>query len=356
MAIYELQSDKLEKLPRTSFGQSGIKERQDLQRILRAQLDVICPDTLILGEEYGGWDESRRRIDLLGLDKDANLVVIELKRTEDGGHMELQAIRYAAMVSTMTFEQAVNVRQEFQADNNIEGDPADHILRFLGWPKPVEEDFAQNVNIVLVSSDFSKELTTAVLWLNSFDLDIRCVRLSPYQFEDRLLLDVQQVVPLPEAAAYQIQVRAKNQKERRSREGGSDWTRYDVRVDDQLYERQYKRRAILIIVSTLVKRGISPERIAELIPCTMNRAWTSCQGTLDSDQFIESGTRDAKAEGKNFDAGRWFCDKDELLQFEDRTFAFSNQWGTDTPAAMQNLTAAYPEFNISVEPSPPLGD
>jgi len=31
-------------------------------------------------------------------------VAIELKRTEDGGHMELQSTRYAAMVSTMTFD------------------------------------------------------------------------------------------------------------------------------------------------------------------------------------------------------------------------------------------------------------
>lgn len=29
----------------------------------------------------------------------ANLVIIELKCTQDGGHMELHAIRYAAMVA-----------------------------------------------------------------------------------------------------------------------------------------------------------------------------------------------------------------------------------------------------------------
>ena len=38
----------------------------------------------------------RRRIDLLGNDRDTNLVIIELKRNDDSGHMELQAIRYAA--------------------------------------------------------------------------------------------------------------------------------------------------------------------------------------------------------------------------------------------------------------------
>ena len=51
---------------------------------------------LVVAEEFGDWEESKRRIDLLGLDRDATLVVIELKRTDDGGHMELQAIRYAA--------------------------------------------------------------------------------------------------------------------------------------------------------------------------------------------------------------------------------------------------------------------
>jgi hypothetical protein len=35
------------------------------------------------------------------------LEVTALKRTEDGGHMELQALRHAAMVSTMTFDQLV---------------------------------------------------------------------------------------------------------------------------------------------------------------------------------------------------------------------------------------------------------
>lgn len=36
---------------------------------------------MVIAEEFGEWEDSKRRIDLLGLDREANLVVIELKRT-----------------------------------------------------------------------------------------------------------------------------------------------------------------------------------------------------------------------------------------------------------------------------------
>ncbi|WP_229262130.1 hypothetical protein [Duganella guangzhouensis] len=61
---------------------------------------------MVLAEEFGDWVGANRRIDLLCLDDQANLVIVELKR-DNSAHMELQALRYAAMVSTMRFDQAV---------------------------------------------------------------------------------------------------------------------------------------------------------------------------------------------------------------------------------------------------------
>ena len=40
--------------------------------------------------------------------------------------------------------------------------------------------------------------------LNERGLDIRCVRIKPYGSRDNLLLDVQQVIPLPEAQTYAL--------------------------------------------------------------------------------------------------------------------------------------------------------
>lgn len=213
MAIFEMSNDRITPLAETSFGAVAVYERGDLQRLLREHIDVLEDGLMVIAEEFGDWIDSSRRIDLLCLDRDANLVVIELKRTADGGHMELQAIRYAAMVSAMTFDQLVNAcarhRNPGKPDTN---EAKATILEFLGWSSPDEDRFAQEVRIILASADFGRELTTAVVWLNDHGLDIRCVRLKPYQTaEGRLLIDVQQLIPLPEVADFQTQIGVKRQ-------------------------------------------------------------------------------------------------------------------------------------------------
>jgi hypothetical protein len=217
MAIYEITKDQIRAVSETSFGKAGVRERGDLQRLLRQQVQIVSPDTLVIAEEFGDWEDSRRRIDLLGLDRNANLVVIELKRTDDGGHMELQALRYAAMISTMTFDKVVEAYANYLEKLGREGDARSLVLDFLEWDEPNDEEFAQRVRIILVSGEFSREITGTVMWLNDYDLDIRCIRLKPYNLDGRTLMDVQQIVPLPEATSYQVQLREKEQKKREGR-------------------------------------------------------------------------------------------------------------------------------------------
>jgi len=49
------------------------------------------------------------------------------------------------------------------------------------------------------------------------DLDIRCIRVVPYHDNGRVLVNVQQIIPLPEANDYQIQIREKEYQERKER-------------------------------------------------------------------------------------------------------------------------------------------
>lgn len=348
MAIYELKDSRIEALEETSFQAQGLRERQDLQRLLQDQIQVVDPDVMVLAEEFGRWDDSKRRIDLLGLDRDARLVVIELKRTEDGGHMELQALRYAAMVSRMTFEQAVEAHDRWLKAKGRQPDAEKNILSFLGWEEAEEERFGQDVRIVLVSGDFSKELTTSVLWLNERDLDVRCVRMKPYVNEGRVLVDVQQVIPLPESGEYVVQVREKERRERQARESSRDYTRYDVTIDGELHERQAKRRAIHRVANALCSKGATPEEIAELIPWRVSNLWRSTDGEVDADEFAERMRADADDGGPAWSPRRWHGSDDALIYSGGRTWALSNGWGARTGEAIQNLLEQWPNSGIEV--------
>jgi len=353
MAIYEFKSDRIAKLSETSFAEAGLRERTDLQRLLRENIDVIAPDTLVIAEEFGDWEDSRRRIDLLAVDKDANIVVIELKRTDDGGHMDLQAIRYASMVSTITFEQAATIYARHLEQIGGDGQTARaDLLEFLGGDETGIDEFAQDVRIVLASAEFSKEITTSVLWLNDHGTDIRCVRLKPYFLDDRLLVDVQQLIPTPEAADYQVQIQEKSRRERQARVSNADFTRFDLQIGSERFTSMWKRNAIFKICKRLCDSGIKPSELSALFSWRSNRLWFVVDGELDSDQFETAASAMASARGASFHANRWFCEENELVRSDGKTFAMSNQWGEPNwGRAMTLLKQRYPDLQIEFHPT-----
>lgn len=216
MSIYRMQADSFSAIKAITFAEAGLRERADLQRRIKANVDILSPSLMVIAEEFADWTDSNRRIDLLCLDKEASLVVVELKRSEDAGHSELQALRYAAMVATMTFRQLVDIHARYGSKEPQKAE-AD-ILAFLEWASPQEEEFGEDVRIILAAADFSREVTTTVLWLNTRGIDIRCVRLKPYRLEDgSLIVDAQQIIPLPEAGDYLTKIKDKRDEERRGR-------------------------------------------------------------------------------------------------------------------------------------------
>ncbi len=213
MTLYRVSPEKLESVPRTSFSAESLLERKDIQRLLRGDITPIGDDLMVIAEEFGDWEDSNRRIDLLCLSKSAGLVVVEIKRTEDGGHMELQAIRYAAMVSSMTLDQVIEAHSRTKGGEMETAQSA--VLDFLELTSQEEAELTGEVRIVLVSADFSTELTTAVLWLNRQELDITCIRLRPYRMGSEVLIDATQIIPLPEAADYAVKMRAQEKEKRK---------------------------------------------------------------------------------------------------------------------------------------------
>ena len=67
---------------------------------------------------------------------------------------------------------------------------------------------------MLVAANFRKEVTSTVLWLIGHGIRAQCFRVVPYGFGQELLIDLQQIIPTPEAADYMIGMAAKESEEK----------------------------------------------------------------------------------------------------------------------------------------------
>jgi hypothetical protein len=347
MPLYELNASSIAKLERVDFSTVGLLERADLQRLLRDHVDVIAPDTLVISEEFSSWDRSDRRIDLLAVDRQARLVIIELKRTTDDSQLDLQALRYAAMVSQMTFEEAVETYRSYLDKRGIQAEPAKALLEFFGWPEPTAGRFGEDVRVVLAAADFSAEVTSTVLWMNERDLDFRCVRLQPYRLGSSLLLDVQQIIPLPEAADYQVQIRQKQREVRAAAEQSSDWTRYDVTTEDGVNHALYKREVVFAAVRQLVRRGKSPVKIEE---AAGKRLFEIVDGTIDGATFQAELVR--RRPKDPIAAKRFFVRDDQLFHADEKTYALTNQWSKGSMETLLTaLTSRFGDYGFTARPA-----
>jgi hypothetical protein len=203
--------DQLQAVEATTFSKIGIRERDDLQRWVLRLPDLLQEPLLVVTSEFDRFDKSDRRLDILALDAAGRLVVVELKRELEGSFADQQAIRYAAFCSTMTMEEVVREMADY---HQIEQDEAERkIQTFLGTGE-LPELSAQPRIILAGSSLDDQELTSTVLWLRTFGIDISCVELVPYQLPNGgpVAIVPRTIIPLAEAKDYLVRVQMKARK------------------------------------------------------------------------------------------------------------------------------------------------
>lgn len=191
-----------------SFSDIGIKERKDLQEWIIAHPELLGEDLLVITSEFDRFDKSNRRLDILALDTDGVLVVIELKLDASRSLADQQAIRYAAFCSTMIMENLVVL---FAGSKGFtEEEASTKICEFLDLDDLPELN--NRPRIILAAGSFKdQELTSCVLWLRNFGIDISCVELTPYLLTafNRVILVPRIIIPLPEAKDIQIRAERK---------------------------------------------------------------------------------------------------------------------------------------------------
>lgn len=68
--------------------------------------------------------------------------------------------------------------------------------------------------IMLVAANFRKEVTSTALWLLGQGISIACFKITPYSLGEQLLINIDQIIPTPEAKELMIGINAKEAEEK----------------------------------------------------------------------------------------------------------------------------------------------
>ncbi len=202
----DIENKTLTKIPITSFKELNLMERFDIQEWIDNTPNILGEELLIISKEL--FLPSGKRLDLLAIDKQGGLVIIELKRDNSGNAVEWQAVKYASYCSSFSNEEIFQDFTEYLSSDN--DDAQTKIEEFIDCEI---EELNQKQRIILVSKEFHSEVVSAVLWLREFEVDIECIRLTPYlDSENNLFINPDIIIPLPEAKDY-IKKKESKQKE-----------------------------------------------------------------------------------------------------------------------------------------------
>ena len=239
--IFEVSSNlkDVKKVENDNFINLKIWERQHIEEWIRKSPDILGEELLIVTTEFNQFEGSRDRIDILAIDRQGNLVVIEIKRDPYAAYADLQSIRYAGMVSSMSIDKLIPYYIEYQKkyfkrDQISTEEAINQITEFVE-----KEDFEELTNkprIILCSENFSQEVTTTVLWLRQFNVDISCIKFVPYKLDEKIVIVPTKIIPLQEAKQYLIDIQKKQEEQASSR-------------------RDRQRTMRILIENNLVKEG-----------------------------------------------------------------------------------------------------
>ncbi len=212
---FSVVGGKVEQLTEVSLEDIGFRERKHLQRWIEDYPEIVGPDLLVVTTEFDRWalgpERIRDRLDVLFLDSTGALVVAELKRGEAPDTVDLQALKYAAYCSQLTVEDIVGDHARY---HHLEvHDSREAILEHA---PSLESGGVRPVKVRLVAETFRPSVTSLVLWLRDYDLDIGCIQISARRLpEGNAVITSRQLLPLPAAEDYLVKRRRREKEEER---------------------------------------------------------------------------------------------------------------------------------------------
>lgn len=215
--------------------EKGFREDDLREWIINNPDRILGENFLIIGREVSV-KQIGDGIDLLAIDRDGNVVAIELKRGALKPMVDFQGLKYAAYTSHWDYSKLRDQFEKFQSTSwGKQLYPEETTFTEL-LDEFCNEDYTlnQDQRIVFVGESVRERLDIVLRWLSDRSIDIMVIEFDLLEDNGRLYLDTEQTVPTPEHTVTDV---SPDTSEEPWKEDGQSW---------HLKERSDQRSADLL--------------------------------------------------------------------------------------------------------------
>ena len=191
MRLFRIQpDDSFTEYSRTPFQADNSEEV--IERWLESNSHAILEDSgvAIIGRQVatnlGGW------IDLLGVDRVGNVVVVELKRDRTPRETIAQSLEYASFAARLDVDHLQDILRSYQSDETVR--LAEYHRRYFGSEVAEAVAFNKDQRIVVIGQRVAREIRETAAFLLGKGIAITCVEFAFFQAEDGSRLVSQEIV------------------------------------------------------------------------------------------------------------------------------------------------------------------
>jgi ACT domain-containing protein len=122
-------------------------------------------------------------IDLIGVDKQGNLAVVELKRDRTPRETLAQALEYASFMELLNYDQIEKIFQEYLSDENI--NLAQYHHEYFHLDESEAATFNKEQRIVIIGQVISPEIRQTASFLRKCGVRVTCIEFGFFETGDK---------------------------------------------------------------------------------------------------------------------------------------------------------------------------
>ena len=183
MAIHSIDKDgKI-----TPYKKMPVSKEAEIEDFIEKNPEILEKDLIIIARQKETSDG--KIVDLMGLDKSGNVVIIELKKDNVARKVISQILDYAVWAEDLKYEELNSI---FKDGPSTEYSTLNE--KFQDWTNEIETEFNQNQKLYVIGEEIDPRTEKLARYLRQKGIDIYCIEINFHELDGHRVVDKREIV------------------------------------------------------------------------------------------------------------------------------------------------------------------